>query len=129
MLKQQGHFYDVNTLAYSPDAQLIVTGGDDGKVKIWNADSGFCFVTFSDHTGPVSDVAFTTAGNVVLSASLDGTVRAYDLVRYRQFRTLVSPKHSQFTALSIDPSGEIVCAGAMVSQALVFVDNSVLSVA
>ena len=28
----QGHFYDMNMLAYSPDGQFIVTGGDDGKV-------------------------------------------------------------------------------------------------
>jgi periodic tryptophan protein 2 len=54
VLKQQGHFYDVNALAYSPDGQLVATGGEDGKVKLWNASSGFCFVTFSDHSGPVS---------------------------------------------------------------------------
>jgi periodic tryptophan protein 2 len=33
VLKQQGHFFDVNALAYSPDGQLFVTGGDDGKVR------------------------------------------------------------------------------------------------
>lgn len=33
MLKQQGHFYDMNCLAYSPDGQLIATGGDDSKVR------------------------------------------------------------------------------------------------
>ena len=32
VLKQQGHYYDMNTLSYSPDGQLIATGGDDGKV-------------------------------------------------------------------------------------------------
>ena len=32
ILKQQGHYYDMNVLAYSPDGQLVVTGGDDGKV-------------------------------------------------------------------------------------------------
>lgn len=34
ILKQQGHFYDMNVLAYSPDGQYIVTGGDDGKVYL-----------------------------------------------------------------------------------------------
>lgn len=33
MLKQQGHFYDMNCLSYSPDGQVIATGGDDGKVR------------------------------------------------------------------------------------------------
>ena len=33
ILKQQGHFYDMNVLAYSTDGQLVATGGDDGKVR------------------------------------------------------------------------------------------------
>ena len=33
VLKQQGHFYDMNILAYSSDGQLIATGGDDGKAR------------------------------------------------------------------------------------------------
>lgn len=32
VLKQQGHFNSMVSLAYSPDGQYIVTGGDDGKV-------------------------------------------------------------------------------------------------
>jgi len=87
ILKQQGHFFDVNVLAFSPgiriiellrscsawvnilcsilngsvtfyfhfsDGQLIATGGDDGKVKLWNTTTGFCFVTFSEHSGPIT---------------------------------------------------------------------------
>ena len=81
ILKQQGHFFDMNTLCHAPDGQVVATGGDDGKVKLWNTSSGFCFVTFSDHTSPVTAVVFAPSGKVVLSASLDGTVRAYDLHR------------------------------------------------
>jgi periodic tryptophan protein 2 len=110
ILKQQGHYFDMNCLAHSPDGQNVVTGGDDGKVKLWNAASGFCFVTFSEHTSSVSAVEFTKQGSVVVSASLDGTVRAYDMVRYRNFRTFTSPTSVQFNSLAVDPSGEIVCA-------------------
>lgn len=34
ILKQQGHYFDVNSLAYSPDSQLLATGADDNKVKV-----------------------------------------------------------------------------------------------
>jgi periodic tryptophan protein 2 len=113
VLKQQGHFFDVNVLAYSPDGRLIATGGDDGKVKIWNTSSGFCFVTFANHSAPVTAVEFSLTGTVVFSSSLDGTVRAYDLTRYRPFRLLTSPTPTQFSCLAIDPSGELVCAGSV----------------
>jgi periodic tryptophan protein 2 len=112
ILKQQGHFFDVNTLAYTPDGQYIATGGDDGKVKLWNTRSGFCIITFSQHTASVSSVQFASQGQVLFSASLDGTVRAFDLVRYRNFRTFTSPSPVQFSCLAVDPSGEVITAGS-----------------
>ncbi|PVV02358.1 hypothetical protein BB560_003190 [Smittium megazygosporum] len=111
ILKQQGHAYDMSCVAFSGDGQYIATGGDDGKVKIWTAASGFCFVTFSNHSAAVTAIQFSKRNQVVISASADGTVRAFDLVRYRNFRTFVSPTPVQFTCVAVDPSGEIVVAG------------------
>ncbi|KAI8982130.1 WD40-repeat-containing domain protein [Mycotypha africana] len=113
VLKQQGHYYDINSISYSSDGQNLVTGGDDGKVKVWNTVSGFCYITFSEHSSSVKAVEFAKQGQVLFSASLDGTVRAFDLIRYRNFRTFTSPNPVQFTSLAVDPSGEIVCAGTM----------------
>ncbi|KAH9946924.1 WD40 repeat-like protein [Amylocystis lapponica] len=112
VLKQQGHTAALNTLAYAPDGQHIATGGDDGKIKLWATSSGFCFVTFTEHTAPVSAVAFANLGSVLFSASLDGTVRAFDLVRYRNFRTFAAPTPVQFACLAVDPAGELVAAGS-----------------
>ena len=34
------------------------------------------------------------------------------LCRYRNFRTFASPRPAQFSCLTLDPSGEVVCAGS-----------------
>ena len=113
VLKQQGHFFaEIHCLAYSPGGAIIATGGGDSKVKLWSPASGFCFVTFGEHTAPVVDLAFVPHGRALVSASLDGTVRAFDLLRYRNFQTLVTPTPVQFGCVAVDPSGEIVCAGS-----------------
>ncbi|KAF6032206.1 PWP2 [Bugula neritina] len=93
IMKQQGHF-DVMSC-----------------VKVWNSSNGFCFVTFTEHTGGITGVTFTKNGKSIVSSSLDGTVRAFDLHRYRNFRTFTSPRQVQFGCLAVDPSGELVCAG------------------
>lgn len=112
VLKQRGHAYGMRRMAYSPDGVVVCTGGEDGKLKLWNATSGFCYVTMEQsHSAPVTAVAFANS-NVVISASLDGTVRAHDLHRYRTFKTLTTPTPVQFLSLAIDPSGEIVAAGS-----------------
>lgn len=129
-MKQQGHSSEMTCISYSPDGQYIATGGEDSKVKLWNTQSGFCFVTFSDHTSGVTAVQFSRNKKFLVSCSLDGTVRAFDLTRYtnlcnyyaiyitffnfyryRNFRTFTSPRHVQFACVAIDYSGELVVAG------------------
>ncbi|CAI4230503.1 unnamed protein product [Auanema sp. JU1783] len=110
VLKQQAHSQRILTAGFSPDGALLATGAEDGKVKIWNNRTSFCTVTFDEHTSAVTAVAWTQNGKAILSASLDGTIRAHDLKRYRNFRTLVCPEPTQFAALVVDKAGDIVCA-------------------
>lgn len=123
ILKQSGYSTGVTNLcesiAYSPDATLLASGGSDGKIKLWNMFSGFCISTFTDeHKGPVTALEFVPGknGKVLISASLDGTVKAFDLNRYRNFRTLAAPSESkpaQFICLAIDQlSGDFIASGA-----------------
>lgn len=113
VLKQQGHFNNMACVSFSPDGTSIATGGQDGKVKLWSSSSGFCFVTFSEHTASVTAVKFAIGKtNVIFSASLDGTVRAFDTTRYRNFRTFTSPRPAQFSGLAVDASGDLVASGA-----------------
>ncbi|KAI8933362.1 hypothetical protein NX059_009981 [Plenodomus lindquistii] len=113
VLKQQGHFDSMNTIAYSPEGQRIITAADDGKIKVWDVNSGFCVVTFTEHMGGVSACEFAKRGNVLFTASLDGSIRAWDLIRYRNFRTFTAPSRLSFSSLAVDPSGEVVCAGSI----------------
>lgn len=112
VLKQRGHAYGMRCMSYAPDAVAVATGGEDGQLKLWNSNTGFCYVTMRPHTAPVTAVCFANA-SVVITASLDGTVQAHDLHRYRTFKTLTTPTPTQFLCLAVDNGGgEIVAAGS-----------------
>lgn len=81
IMKQQGHSSEMTCIAYSPDGQYIATGGEDSKVKLWNTQSSFCFVTFNEHTSGVTALQFSRNKKFLVSCSLDGTVRAFDIIR------------------------------------------------
>lgn len=105
------------TIAYSPDGIYLATGCSNGKIKIWNTLTGFCFVTFGkEHRGPITGLEFVPnkGGNVLISSSLDGTIRAFDLKRYRNFRTLNDDaENPQFSCVAVDAlSGDFIAAGA-----------------
>lgn len=68
---------------------VIVTGNEDGTIKLYDYLSFINFATFSVHTSAVTDICFLPQGNAFISASLDGTVRAFDLLRYRNFKVYV----------------------------------------
>jgi len=111
VMKQQGHGSDMACLAYSPDGSLMATGGQDAKIKLWTCSTGFCFVTFSEHESGVTGLVFTSNGKVVISSSLDGTVRAFDMTRYRNFKTLTTPRPVQLSCVTVDSSGDLIAAG------------------
>ena len=110
VLRQQGHYYTMNSISYSTDGRIFCSGGDDGKLKLWSTSTNTCFVTFTEHTAPITGSTFVS-NNALLSCSLDGTCRAFDLIRLRNFRTMTPPQPTQLTCIATD--GEVVCCGSM----------------
>ncbi|RNF11686.1 periodic tryptophan protein 2-like protein [Trypanosoma rangeli] len=112
VLKDQGHYYDISRTAITADSSSIISGGDDGKVKVWKVSSGQCYVTFTEHTAPVTGIATCAATNAFFTCSRDGTARGYDLVRYRHFRVYTAPEQTQLSCIAVDPSGEVLAVGS-----------------
>ena len=58
---------------------VVVSGGDDKTVRIWDLNQRQCVHTFYDHTGPVNDVTFHPDGLCVAACSADNTIKIWDM--------------------------------------------------
>ena len=67
----------ITSVAYSRDGRRIVTGGDDGTIRIWPVAGGDPVVWQGDD-GRVESVAFHPGGRRIVSAGSDGTIRIWD---------------------------------------------------
>ena len=73
--------HSVNSVCFSADGDLLVSGSDDKTLKIWSKGSSGtfeCKSTLTGHTDWVTQVEFIDADTVV-SSSHDGTTRAWDV--------------------------------------------------
>ncbi len=112
LLNMETDTSSANCAALSDDGSVLVTGAETGQVKIWDIRSFTCTATFNDHTRPVSCVMFLSSQKGLISASHDGTIRAYDVLRYRNFRIFTAVFENRFNSVAVDDSDELVCASA-----------------
>ncbi|NMF61475.1 AAA-like domain-containing protein [Brasilonema octagenarum] len=76
----RGHNNAILSLAYSPNGQFLVSGGEDGTIKLWQSNASFNFQlsqTIQAHSARIWDLAFSPDGQFIASASADGTIKLW----------------------------------------------------
>ena len=104
----EGHRSGVRAVAALGDGR-IVSGCDDGTIRIWNAATGE-IVHLDGHQGGVTALAVLSDGRIA-SASRDRTIRSWDVAAGVEVARLEGHKDS-VNALAVLPDGRIVSGSA-----------------
>lgn len=71
----------VQSLVYSPDGKLIVTGGsfENSRVQIWSSGSGTLLRSLENDSGGIQQIRFSPDQRYLVSGSYDGTIRLWGI--------------------------------------------------
>jgi WD40 repeat protein/transcriptional regulator with XRE-family HTH domain len=110
----QGHTNGVQCVRYSPDGQLLASGCRDGSIRLWssylspNRSSKPSIINSSaklleGHTDWVWNIAFSSDGQWLASASLDSTLRLWSVPDGQPIHVFEGHTHDVFgLAISAD---------------------------
>ncbi|KAG8996521.1 hypothetical protein FRB94_008221 [Tulasnella sp. JGI-2019a] len=78
-LQQWPQCYEQRCVAWSPDGQKIISGCDDGALRIWDSSTGALIgEAWRGHTGSVWALAWSPDGKMIVSGSDDGVIQLWD---------------------------------------------------
>jgi WD40 repeat protein len=98
-------------VAITPDGKLLVSGGADGKLKLWSLPDGTLQKTLDAHQGSVNALAISHDGKLLVSGSSDRSIKLWSLPEGRALRTLSeSPRPRPVSVLAISPDGRTLAS-------------------
>lgn len=121
--KWHAHYRAVTCLVFSDDESLLISGAEDGCVRVWSLfmifddlrreEAGHLYEhSFSEHTLRVTDIVTGYGGGnaIIVSASEDRTCKVWSLSTGRLLRNVVFP--SIIDAIALDPGEHVFYAGS-----------------
>ena len=103
----------VTSAAIDPTGDVVVTGGTDGRARIWPLRSGPARV-LRGHQGTVEDVSFSADGRQVVTASVDRSAALWDASTGERVATF--EHEGPVEQVAISPTGSSVLTVSRVAR-------------
>jgi uncharacterized protein YjbI with pentapeptide repeats len=95
---------NVTACGFSPDGRVIVSGSNDGTLRIWETETGTCLRALAAHAHPVTLCRFSVDGRQIISGARTGLPKVWDSASGECLKT--EPRQNVAAAMSaVSPDG------------------------
>ena len=111
-IERRGHQHAAHSVAFSPDGNILASGGRGGRVLLWDTNRGRLKQFMLRHAGTVWSLAFSPDGNTLAAATEGGYVYIYDVSNLRSVeRKYRLRAHSERAwSVAFSPDGEFLAS-------------------
>lgn len=107
-MELKGHKSSITSLAFSPDASLLISSSNDKDIFIWSVETGDVIKTLKGHDGEVNAVRFSADGTRIISVDSEFEIIIWDAATYEIIHTIIS---SWYLCIAISPDNRYFAVG------------------
>ncbi|KAJ6653728.1 hypothetical protein lerEdw1_008754 [Lerista edwardsae] len=111
-LTVKAHDKDINSVAVSPDDQLIATGSQDKLAKLWTCDGFVQLGTCCGHRRGIWCVQFSPVDQILATSSADGTVKLWSLQDFSCLKTFQGHDASVLKLIFVNQGTQVLTSGS-----------------
>lgn len=101
------HTAAVEALAFSPDGAVLASGGNDGRIILWDVQHSRQLAVLGELGNALRDIAFTPDGRTLITGDASGAVIFWDVAARRQSATLPGQRGA-VRALALNSAGSLL---------------------
>ncbi len=107
----RGHEGEVYIIAYSPNGEVLASGGSDMHINLWKLNSGLIFGSLEGHQDKVYCVCFNPDGTYLASGSHDNSVKLWEIKTGKLVRTLQGHQKN-IASVAFTPDGKTLASAS-----------------
>jgi len=111
-VRLDGHTADINSIAFSPNGNLVVTASADGTARVWDPKTGATVGYLRGHSKSVNTATFSPDGKFIVTASDDATVRLWDAATFAFVKMIGGTYPQGVVSAEYSPDGRFIVAAS-----------------
>ena len=104
----QKHVGLVSDMVISSDGQLLLTAGEDQKIRIYNFSTGKTEPSLEGHVAPIQNISLSSDGRILVSVDKRSVVRVWDFAERKPTRRNSTLEHPGAISAEFSPDANVV---------------------